>query len=174
MVRFRSRRRHRGGGAVLVLGAWEMSDHQLLQLSRSIEWQQRERKGYIMKTYHHNGENWYCNTHSLLKRIRRWFIWIGGWEKANSSGWKLCLTRYDGTEFMRSPTPIALFGHRIVCFNWGIDFRFPRRWLCIHWSGPPSRGWRIYLSQDATPSRADLWLLSPPYEVRKEAEQHVI
>ena len=125
-----------------------------------------------MKTYHHNGENWYCNTHSLLKRIRLWFVWIGGWEKANSSGWKFSIITVRGKRLWRSPTPVALFGHRVVCYNWGIDFRFPRRWLCVHWGAP--RGWRIYLSQNATPDKADLWLLGPPFEVRKEAEQHVI
>jgi len=126
-----------------------------------------------MKTYHHNGENWYYDTRSMFKRIRRWFIWIGGWEKANSSGWKLFRTRANGMRSLCNPAPIALLGHRIIHYSWGMDFRLPRRWLSVHW-GDSLRGWYIYLSLDGTPSGATCWLLNPPYDVVREASKHIV
>jgi hypothetical protein len=33
-----------------------------------------------VKTYHNNGERWYCNRMSIARRLRRHFIWIGGLE----------------------------------------------------------------------------------------------
>lgn len=44
-----------------------------------------------MITYHYNGEDqvWYVRKAGVLHRIRKWFIWIGGWEKANDGGWRL-------------------------------------------------------------------------------------
>lgn len=38
--------------------------------------------------YKFNGEHWY-KAPVWYKRIRKWFIWIGGWEKANCEGWRI-------------------------------------------------------------------------------------
>ena len=37
--------------------------------------------------YKFNGEKWY-KAPVWYKRLRRWFIWLGGWEKPNCTGWK--------------------------------------------------------------------------------------
>ena len=37
--------------------------------------------------YKFNGQKWY-KAPVWYKRLRRWFIWIGGWEKPNCTGWK--------------------------------------------------------------------------------------
>jgi len=38
--------------------------------------------------YKWNGEEWY-KAAPLHKRIRKWFFWLGGWEKPNCLGWRV-------------------------------------------------------------------------------------
>ena len=115
-----------------------------------------------MKTYHFNGENWYCRNWSLLHHIRYWFIWIGGWEKPNGTGWKFTYAPRK----LSSPCPITLLGHRIVIYglNW-FEIRFGKNWLVFHFGNR-----HIYLSPDATPDNARVWLYGAPYEITSRAK----
>jgi hypothetical protein len=110
-----------------------------------------------MKTYHWNGEFWYVRNWSILHWLRNWIIWIGGWEKPNGTGWDFF---YDvcGKRKLSSPTPIALFGHRLVIFGWGWNMRIGHRWLV--WTKD-----EVYVSPDGTPSQAILWLRGVPQDV---------
>jgi hypothetical protein len=99
------------------------------------------------RTYHYNGNNWYERRWSLWQHIRTWFIWIGGWEKANGKGWKLFSRRARGWR-LRSPAPISLFGYRVTWYSWGLEiclgektFAIVRRSLQVYefTYGPPLR-----------------------------------
>src|SRR5690349_11986919 len=70
-----------------------------------------------MRTLHWNGERWYVNEMSLLKRVRRWFIWIGGWELANGRGWRLRTPREQGRQIWMHPTPVSVLGHRATFYG---------------------------------------------------------
>ncbi len=50
--------------------------------------------------------------------------------------------------------PRFLFGQAITIFRWGVDVRLPGAWLVWQWQ-PSSM---CYISRDATPSGAALWL----------------
>jgi len=104
-----------------------------------------------------------------LKRIRRWIIWIGGWEKANSSGWKFTIehthcNRKTGriTTIHRylDPTPISLFGNFLTIQPFGIHISTRWGYLCWSWrklmQERPNLG-HCYLSPNATPSAATKW-----------------
>jgi hypothetical protein len=115
-----------------------------------------------MKTYHWNGEYWYKRDWSLLKRIRTWLIWIGGWEIANGAGWKLF--RKTGNHWrLCDPTPISLFGHRFTYYGWGWHLRTHLGYLTYSRAGRPKP--IMYLSPDGTPGRATIWYLNPPHEI---------
>lgn len=119
-----------------------------------------------MKIYRWNGEYWYYDRRTWLKRVRQWFLWIGGWEQANGAGWKFRTTRGN---HRRSPTPIALFGHRITWYGWGGQIRLRRGWLVftkrIH-----AEGRRCYISKDGTPSMAVVWYSGAPRDVVSKAK----
>ena len=117
-----------------------------------------------------NGEKQYYDTTSLLKRMRTWLVWVGGWEhpwvrpasprdqgehgsNAVISGTYFS-TRYpDGTR--AGPTPISLFGHRITFYGWGWQVNFWRHpYQYFVWSGyRKGQPARIYISHDGTPPR---------------------
>lgn len=112
-----------------------------------------------MITYRNNGENWYRDSRSIWKRVRQWFIWVGGWELANGSGWKL---KHDWG--WASPTPISIFGHWATFYSWGTQFRWGRSWLVY------SKHSGTYVSKDGTPSGAHIWITGTPWAIEKQAE----
>lgn len=112
--------------------------------------------------YKFNGESWY-KAPTLLKRIRKWFIWIGGWEKANCSGWHFrhkeiapkFPEQYEEikgmnigemkdylkdkphryvTTFWYNPLPISLFGHRFTIQPFGVYLRLSSEYLVFSWN----------------------------------------
>lgn len=116
-----------------------------------------------MLTYRWNGEYWYADRRSLWKRVRQWFVWVGGWEKANGAGWQFRIPYVGKPDWLwLSAAPVSVFGHRATWYGWGIDVRFG--WCSFTWD------WRVercaYLSPDGTPGRAFHWLWGTPSEVR--------
>lgn len=81
----------------------------------------------------------------MLKRLRQWFIWFGGWESP-TRGW----------HFNTGPTPISILGHAATFFSgWG-QVRCGRGWIV--WYYPFRRSLRqsssgalLYWSPNATP-----------------------
>lgn len=124
-----------------------------------------------MITFKNYGEGWRATTHSIPKRVRLWLAWFGGWEKANSSGWRFRI----GDTFV-GPTPISILGRRATLQVW------PRAWqvaiclgheyLVIHVG---RRGHRdetmVYLSPDCTPQSAHTFFYGAPFAVVKEAAE---
>jgi hypothetical protein len=121
-----------------------------------------------MKTYHWNGEYWYERNWSLWHHIRTWFIWIGGWEKANGAGWRL---RYEHSGKLKSPAPVSLFGDFFTWYGWGWNIRVKRGLLVYSHSGGRAR--KMYISPNGTPSQAVTWLFGAPNEIKKKAEERV-
>jgi hypothetical protein len=105
-----------------------------------------------MKTLHWNGERWYVNEQSLLKRVRRWFVWFGGWERANG-GWQLRIEYATGRKGWVHPTPVSILGHRATFFGHWMQVRWVGGWLVIDW-----RERHAYISSNGTPNRAHCWL----------------
>lgn len=111
-----------------------------------------------MRTYHRNEEGWYERNWSLLHHIRNWVIWIGGWEKANGTGFELFRRNHKNRIRLKDPTPISLFGHRFTHYGnwWHIKLR--RGYLA--WSRQ-----RIYISPDGTSTNAVAWWRGAPGDV---------
>ncbi|MDM8310783.1 hypothetical protein QUW36_01805 [Clostridium cadaveris] len=143
--------------------------------------------------YKYNGEKWY-KAPAWYKRLRRWFIWIGGWEKANCSGWHLRyrekVPKYTSqtkdfakgmnvseleeyykthpykmkTRFWYTPTPISLFGHRITIQDFGIYLSTRNRGYLV-WNWNDKK---CYVSPNGTPSNAIKWYFGTPKEIINE------
>lgn len=124
----------------------------------------------MMKTLHHNGEYWYENSQSLVKRARRWLIWIGGWEKANGAGWDLSTP--SRRHFM-PPFPVSVLGHRTTFFGNWMQIRLPHTYLTIRFKRGYSGGPYAYLSNDGTPGGAHCWLFGAPHEVRRAVHKRI-
>lgn len=122
-----------------------------------------------MRTIHHNGEHWYEDRRSLFKRIRTWFVWFGGWEKANGAGWQL--RRDKPMSGFYGPTPVAILGHRATFFGDWFQVRLRRVYLVVRLRKGYSGGPYAYCSPNGTPSQADTWLFGAPFEVRKAAKE---
>lgn len=122
-----------------------------------------------MKTYHWNGENWYSRNWSLLHHIRHWFIWFGGWEKANGEGWKI-LRRHNGKFYIASITPVTIFGSRVTFYSWGFNIRIGYRWLVFSKFGGKRK---IYLSVDGTPNNANSWWYGTPNNIVNESQNNM-
>ena len=85
-----------------------------------------------------------------FKRIREWFVWFGGWEKANGKGWRFYLNSTRQGKPHRiwlGPTPVSLFGHHITFFTWGFQVALRHDYLVIVWR--PYRA--CYFSPNGTP-----------------------
>lgn len=105
-----------------------------------------------MRTWHFNGEQWYCDERSRWERLRQWLIWVGGWELVNGKGWRFTIPcakpgKPNHRLFMR-PTPVSIFGHRFTWFDWGWDLKLPGRWYMV-WSR--EHGW--FVSKNGVPPR---------------------
>ena len=105
-----------------------------------------------------NGERVYYDITPLLKRVRTWFVWIGGWERPHWDGdrfshqWRLRQS-WDGK--LASPTPVSLLNHSLTLFGWGWQLTFWRwPYLRLTWSHY-RKGWpvHVYISRDGTPPR---------------------
>lgn len=107
-----------------------------------------------MRTYHWNGEYWYRNDASLLRRALTWLVWLGGW--GVFGGWRVF------------STPIALFGHRLTFYGWGEQLRIGGGYLVFSRCGGARK---LYWSTDGTPSGAVVWFAGVPYDVRRSVEQ---
>ena len=120
-----------------------------------------------MKTYHWNHEEnrWYMRDWNLFHHLRHWFVWVGGWEKANGAGWNFFYRGANGKRRLLSPTPISLFGHRITFYGWGWQIRVGKRWLVASKAGHPLQ---VYLSPDGTPSGATSWWYGTPHEITRK------
>jgi hypothetical protein len=148
--------------------------------------------------YKNNDEYWY-EAPPLHKRIRKWFFWLGGWEKANSAGWRFYmkhtrpkkptkeqreilvnLTPKEQHEYIKtlperyervwlSPFPISLLGHRITFYNWGMNIRTSEGYFCITWD--KNQGRKCYISYDGTPSNAHIWYWGVPRDILKVARK---
>ena len=94
-----------------------------------------------MDTYHWNGEYWYEKTDGVLRRVLRWFIWIGGGS-------------------LRKPTPVSVLGHRMTFYSgrrW--DFRTRHGYLSRDRDGS------IFWSPDGTTTKATDWYRGAPDDV---------
>lgn len=117
--------------------------------------------------YRWSGEYWYADRRSLWKRVRQWFIWVGGWEKANGQGWRLRIPHGKRWLWM-SPTPVSVFGHRATLQNGWIDLRWFRGTrLVLHWRHGDRHA---YISRNGTPYDAHCWLFGAPRRVKELAE----
>lgn len=147
--------------------------------------------------YKYNGENWY-KAPVWYKRLRRWFVWIGGWEKANCIGWhlrhreKVPKYKYQikdfakgmtmkeveeyfktnpykmKTRFWHTPTPISFLGHRITIQSFGIYFSLRSGYLVIIWD--KRQGRKCYISRNGTSSKAHIWFYGTPKEILDSIE----
>jgi len=80
---------------------------------------------------------------SPLKKLRKWFVWFGGWEKPKLLQWD---SGEPAWNFSKDPTPVSLCGHRFTYFGWGWELRIGGGWLVrsntsgLYWSpnGTPS------------------------------------
>lgn len=98
-------------------------------------------------------------TPSLMQPLRRWFIWIGGWERPELSQWDRGVKAWDifgkdcvtGKTKVNGPTPLSLFGHRITFQCWGIRMKWGRGHLT--WSSDYAyfKPTKLYWSPDGTP-----------------------
>lgn len=104
-----------------------------------------------MRTLHWNGERWYVNERSILSRVRKWFVWFGGWERANGR-WEFRL-RHVGRSLWLSPCPLSILGHRVTFYGHWMQMRWFGAWLVIDW-----RERHAYLSTNGTPNQAHCWL----------------
>lgn len=119
-----------------------------------------------MKTIGFNGEYWYENNTSLLKRVATWFVWLGGW--------KIWLeSRQRGHGKFENMAPISLLGHRATYYGWGFNVRVKGGWFVVVFkrdeNGKPSGIERAYISRDGTPSEAHVWIHGAPFEIRRAA-----
>ena len=139
-----------------------------------------------MKSWHWNGEFWYRRDWSLFHRVRNWFVWLGGWEKANGEGWQIvrrdnltAIFKYRKFKrllkpgwWLHDPFPVSLFGHKITFQPWGWSMRTGHGWLVYSRAGRERPV--MYLSSDGTPSGAYSWYLNPPPEVVAACREHDI
>lgn len=116
-----------------------------------------------MRSWHWNGERWYERNFSIFKRIRIWFLCVGGWERANHTRWEILWRDGQGKLKIKDPTPVGLFGHLIVFYGWGWNVRTRRGWFV--------KGTEYtYLSPDGTPSGAEAYYFDAPPEVKVAAQ----
>jgi hypothetical protein len=119
-----------------------------------------------VKLHRWNGEFWYVDNRSVLRRIARWLLWPGGWETFRT--WPL-------RQRLRPHywTPFSMFGHRVTCFGWGWQWRVKGGYWVLAGLNHPERPVHIYWSPDGTPSSATVWLRRPPAEVTHAAAEHL-
>ena len=139
-----------------------------------------------MRTWHYNGEQWYRRDWSIFHRVRHWFIWIGGWEKANGEGWKIF--RWDNIRsaiqykkfkrlfspswVMYFPAPISFFGHRFTWMGWDWGWQLTTKFGYLVYSKKGHPKPILYLSPDGTPSSATDFYLNPPCEIINEVKRN--
>jgi hypothetical protein len=113
-----------------------------------------------MKLHRWNGERWYEDDRAAVARVAGWVLWPGGWQTFRT--WSL-------KERMkpRHWTPWSLFGHRITCFGWGLQWRVKGGYWLAVWRP----GKRIYWSPDGTPDQATVWLYGTPRHVTHAAAE---
>lgn len=104
-----------------------------------------------MKLLRWNGERWYVDEQSVIRRLRRWVLWPGGWETFRT--WPLRKRLLP-----RHWTPWSLFGHRFTCYGWGAQVKTRNGWWV--WVRRPER--RCYWSPTGTPDNATIWLRGRP------------
>lgn len=101
------------------------------------------------------GRRGYTSTMRALtpwpKRLRKWFIWLGGWESPELCQWDLGWPQW---RIRGSPTPVSVLGGWATFYGWGAQVGVAGGLLV--WSARPSSsaGWRLYWSPDGTPGHA--------------------
>lgn len=120
----------------------------------------------LLRAYRWNGEFWYQDE-GLLRRVRKWFAWSGGWEAHSPKrAWSGVGGRqWTLRERLGMLTPISLLGHRITFYGWGWQLRFR--------AGSLTKAKKLlYFSPDGTSSSATIWFRGAPPEVRFAADKH--
>ncbi len=100
-----------------------------------------------------------------LKVLRRWFVWIGGWETAELSQWDRgkkpwelfgsCGSLKGPKRYIKSPFSVSLFGRRITCFGWGIQVKTRRGYLCASSDYAGGLPTKLYWSPNGTPGHPE-------------------
>lgn len=119
-----------------------------------------------MKTWQYNGEYWFFENHSLFKRIRTWFVWFGGWEKANQTGWKFTWRGYGNKLKFHDPFPLSFFGHRLTFYGKWWNIRIGGGWFVKSASMKHTYFWSI----NGTPDSAVKWYFNCPKDVRDQVK----
>ena len=128
-----------------------------------------------MYKYYENSNMWYEEPH-IIKRIRKWFIWIGGLERANSTGWQFKYGRDLCIPTKRTPKETSDFlmtsGHTVGEINNYIKNLSPEVKKTLkrtkgHWNGPTPitlfgrritiQSFGIYLSRKHSQYLCILW-----------------
>jgi len=101
------------------------------------------------------------------KRLRRWFVWFGGWERPELSQWDRgakawdFFNTYSGKRRLNSPTPMSMLGHRITFFGWGLQVKVGKGSFVVASNSANGRADRAYWSPDGTPQNPNaktFWL----------------
>lgn len=128
-----------------------------------------------MRTINYNGEYWYADSRSSLRRIVEWIVWLGG-----LGTWRYINDRHEPLaarirhRWRQGLAPVSLLGHRLTYYSWGASMRINGTLLTVVWrSGCPSGSALpyAYLSHDGTPQNAHAWLLNPPAKLVAEARE---
>lgn len=143
-----------------------------------------------MITYFHNGEGWFQENRSIWKRVRRWIIWFGGWERYDEQGrdsWRFRIRSSAPDSFLAQlprwksrrwiwmdPTPLSLFGHRFTLFGWGWQLRVKGGWMVFSRKRYSDGERKLYISHDGTPSRAHCWIWGTPADVKRAVAERQI
>jgi hypothetical protein len=108
-----------------------------------------EEEAYFVLRFagHYGYKNTMDRFHSPLKRLRKWFVWVGGWEEPELSQWD---RGEPAWKLSRDPMPFSLFGHRVTFYGWGWSAKVGKGWLV--WS----RSSGLYWSPNGTPSHPDV------------------
>ena len=94
-----------------------------------------------------------------FRRLRKWFVWFGGWENPTlsqwdrgASAWQFRLTIAGVKKKWMTPFPLSLFGGRITFFGRWAQMRWGKGYLVA--SSDYAYKWptRLYWSPDGTPS----------------------
>lgn len=115
-----------------------------------------------MNLHRWNGESWYEDDRSAVKRMATWVLWPGGW--GTFKGWPLRKRLHP-----HYWTPVSLLGHRVTFFGWGIQARMRGGYWVLSWDCGPRK---LYWSPDGTPDCATVWVVGTPREVQHQADEH--
>lgn len=88
------------------------------------------------------------------RTLRKWFVWIGGWEHSELGQWDRGLPAWEPFRRgeLQDPTPISFFGHRITIQNRWLSVQIGRGYLNILFPNyVKTRYGHVYWSPNGTP-----------------------